>query len=243
MLQSEALRCQKEKQESNRNKRAAQQLAKRLEKKVTKLRAIEPESPGVTPDAMDDSDDGTTRYCRWDVRGKQRNKGINMEFEQHVRCALATGATARQVQDMQLVDADFFLDAEEATIFASSLPQMRWFQAQREGLGLESYLYGFMRIAGAARVIQWGFDETTLDGVSCLNQWAMLEAPLEEGGGGAGMGGGVTIVTLECAGVLPGGTAEEVVAHIEKAWERGRAAVQALREELHPDDRDVLCPG
>jgi hypothetical protein len=165
-----------------------------------------------------------------------------MLFEQHVRCALATGATARQVQDMQLLDAGFFLDADEATIFASALPQMRWFQAQREGLGLESYLYGFMRIAGASRVIQWGFDETTLDGVSCLNQWAMLEFPLEEEGGGGLKGEGVTIVTLECAGVVPGATAEEVVAHIENSWERGKAAVDALREELQMEDRDVLCP-
>jgi hypothetical protein len=53
---------------------------------------------------------------------------------------------------------------------------------------------------------------------------------------------GVTIVTLECAGILPGGTALEVVAHIEKAWERGRAAVAALRDELGIEDRDVLCP-
>ncbi len=103
-----------------------------------------------------------------------------MQFEQHVRCALATGATARQVQDMQLVDASYFLIPTEAAIFSSTLPKMRWFQAQREGLGLESYLYSFMRIAGASRIIQWGFDETTLDGVSCLNQWAMLESPLEE---------------------------------------------------------------
>ncbi len=137
VLQYEALRCQKEKQESNRNKRAAQQMAKRLEKKVTKLIAIEPKRPGGTTDEKYDSDGGTIRKFRWDVRGKQRNKGINMEFEQHVRCALATGATARQVQDMQLVDAGFSLEAEEATIFASSLPQMRWFQEQREGLGLE----------------------------------------------------------------------------------------------------------
>jgi hypothetical protein len=71
----------------------------------------------------------------------------------------------------------------------------------------------------------------------------MVESPLEEGGGGGeGMGGGVTIVTLECGGILPGGTAEEVVAHIEKAWERGQAAVEALRDELCIVDRDVLCP-
>ena len=241
-LQVEALRRQKEKQESNRNKRAAQQLAKRLEKKVAKLRAMEPENLGEATDEVCTSDGGTVEECRWEVRGQQRNKGINMRFEEHVRCALATGATARQVQDMQLIDAAYFLDADEATIFASTLPQMRWFQAHREGLGLESYLYGFMRIASASRVIQWGFDETTLDGVSCLNQWAMLEFPLEAEGGGGGKDAGVTIVTLECAGVLPGATAAEVVAHIERSWERGQAAVDALRQELSMEDRDVLCP-
>ena len=47
--------------------------------------------------------------------------------------------------------------------------------------------------------MQWGFDETTLDGVSTLNQWAMLQFPDEaESGGRAGRG--FTIVTLECAG-------------------------------------------
>jgi hypothetical protein len=76
---------------------------------------------------------------------------------------------------------------------------------------------------------------------------------------------GVTIVTLECAGnariflrlapivktnlsdcltlgVLPTGTAVEVVQHIEKAWARGQAAVEALRAELGVEDRDTLCP-
>jgi hypothetical protein len=116
-----------------------------------------------------DSDTAPTH--RWQVRGgTQRNKGIMRQFEEHVRCALATGATARQVQDMQLVDSNFFLPPEEAAAFCAALPQIRWFQSQREGLGLESYLYGFMRIAAAERILQWGFDETTLDGVSCLNQ-------------------------------------------------------------------------
>ncbi len=96
-----------------------------------------------------------------------------------------------------------------------------------------------MRIAGASRVIQWGFD-STLDGVSVLNQWAMLEFPVEGSSGGEG-GTGVTIVTLECA-VLPCGTAEEVVQHVEKSWARGQAAVDALRAELGPEYRDVLCP-
>ncbi len=84
----------------------------------------------------------------------------------------------------------------------------------------------------------------------------------DESGGGAG--NGVTIVTLECAGaltlsiaaalnplficnhthqgVLPCGTAVEVVQHIEKTWTRGQAAVQALRDELEVGERDNLCP-
>ena len=98
-----------------------------------------------------------------------------------------------------------------------------------------------MRIAGASRILQWGFDESTLDGVSCLNQWALLQFPAEQSGGGVAEEG-VTIVTLECAGVLPNGESEDVVRHIEKSWARGHEAVNALREELEPEERDMLCP-
>jgi hypothetical protein len=108
---------------------------------------------------------------KWAIRSKRRNKGVTSLFEQHVRAALATGATARQVKDILLLDAHYMLPVDAAQMFSESVLQPRWFQAQREGLGLESYLYSFMRIAGASRVIQWGFDETTLDGVSVLNQW------------------------------------------------------------------------
>ncbi len=97
---------------------------------------------------------------------------------------------------MLLLDANYLLDPCKATIFRDSMPQLRWVQTQREGLGLESYLYSFMRIACASRVLQWGFDKTTLDGVSVLNQWAMLEFQEAEGGGGGGVPG-VSIVTLE----------------------------------------------
>ena len=69
----------------------------------------------------------------------------------------------------------------------------------------------------------------------------MLEFPAGEASSG-GAEHGVTIVTLECAGVLPSGTAVEVVQHIEKAWARGQAAVEALRAELDVEDRDTLCP-
>ena len=64
-------------------------------------------------------------------------------------------------------------------------------------MGLESYLYTFMRIAGCERIIQWEFDETTIDGHEVLNQWAML---MESSEGEDGMDSATTIVTLECAG-------------------------------------------
>ncbi len=70
--------------------------------------------------------------------------------------------------------------------------------------------------------------------------WSSLPWRTQAAGGEKGQG--VTIVTLECGGVLPGGTAHEVVEHIEKSWERGQAVVAAFRAELQQEDRDVLCP-
>ncbi len=46
------------------------------------------------------------------------------------------------------------LPTEDAATLESSLPQISWFQAQREALGIESYLYVFIRLAAASRVVQ-----------------------------------------------------------------------------------------
>jgi hypothetical protein len=51
---------------------------------------------------------------------------------------LATGATVRQVIDDMLLDANFMLAESDAATFCSCMPQLSWFQAQREGLGIES---------------------------------------------------------------------------------------------------------
>jgi hypothetical protein len=53
---------------------------------------------------------------------------------------------------------------------------------------------------------------------------------------------GVAIITLECPGLLPSSTAAETVEHIAKTWERGRACVELVREELGPDLEDTLAP-
>jgi hypothetical protein len=80
------------------------------------------------------------------------------------------------------------------------MPKVRWFANEREALGLEAAVYAFMAVGkirsvtlslflspnppfpltltlsrtltlGACdEVVQWGFDETTLDGTSCINQ-------------------------------------------------------------------------
>jgi hypothetical protein len=148
---------------------------------------------------------------------------------------MATGATARAVRDGVLLNAGHFLTSTEAAVYCAEVPKVNWFSTQREALGLESYVYSFMRLAGCERIIQWGFDETSIDGHETLNQWAMIvdgetsEAP-------------TTVVTLECAALLPGSEAQEVVDHIEEVWNRGKLAVEYLREQLGPDLRDVLCP-
>ena len=53
---------------------------------------------------------------------------------------------------------------------------------------------------------------------------------------------GATIVTLECAAVLPSSEAIDVVGHIEEVWRRGKDAIDALRVGLGPELQDVLCP-
>jgi hypothetical protein len=142
------------------------------------------------------------------------------EFEQHVRCLMATGSTARQTRESLLLNAGHFLGRDEGAAYCGEVPQPAWFVTQREALGVESLLYTFMRIAACERVQQWGFDETTIDGHEVFYQWAML---IDQGMDGDDKAqGGATAVTLECAGVLPNAEAIAVVQHIQNVWERGK---------------------
>ncbi len=129
---------------------------------------------------------------------------------------MATGATARAVREGLLLNASHFLCMSEAAEYCEEVPK----------LGLESYLYTFMRIAGCEKIIQRGFDETAIDGQGTLNQWAML---MDGAGEGDDETRPTTVVTLECAAVLPGSEAEEIVAHMEQVWERGKLAVDFFR--------------
>jgi hypothetical protein len=156
VLQMAAQQSKQEKQESNRTKWVALQRSAQLTAIVSKLRGNVLQ---VAQAELEQGDPDEVLY-RWAIRFTQRNKGVTPHFEQHVRCALATGETARQVTDILLLDAKYMLKPELTSVFGQSMPQLRWVQTQREGLGLESYLYSFMRIAGASRVLQWGFDKT-----------------------------------------------------------------------------------
>ncbi len=89
------------------------------------------------------------------------------------------------------------------------------------GKGMESYLYALTRIAKCERVLQWGFDETSLDGVATMNQWVRIKE-----------GDDLHIVTLECAGPLVGSTASKVAEHVRLFWQQGHEALSIVREEL-----------
>jgi hypothetical protein len=67
--------------------------------------------------------------------------------------------------------AGFFLGTAQYAVFEAAMPSLRWFQFQREGMGNESYVYSFIRIAKCEEVVQWGFDETSLNGAESRKGW------------------------------------------------------------------------
>jgi hypothetical protein len=157
-----------------------------------------------------------------DIReGSGRGNPVNDKFVRHARALLASGGSAPATLKQLSINARFFLNDEDYNQFIHDMPKLRWFQYQREGLGLESYLYTLTRIAKSDRVLQWGFDETSLDGVATLNQWVRIKE-----------GDDLHIVTLECAGLLVGSTASKVAEHVRLFWQHGQEAITMVREEL-----------
>jgi hypothetical protein len=101
----------------------------------------------------------------FDVFARFRGKPLKGTFVRHCRTLFATGSSARSVREQLFVNATFFLSVEGYGEFMESMPELRWFQTQREGLGNESMLYSFMAIAMCDEVVQWGFDETSSNGI------------------------------------------------------------------------------
>ena len=73
----------------------------------------------------------------------------------HVRALLATGSSARSVREQLYLNGGFFLSAKGYEQFKVSMPELRWFQMQREGMGNESLLYSLVWIAQCEEVVPY----------------------------------------------------------------------------------------
>jgi hypothetical protein len=142
---------------------------------------------------------------------------MKKNFVRHVRALLATGSSARSVREQLFLNGGFILSEKGYAQFKEHMLELRWFQTQREGLGNESLMYTFIRIAKCEEIVQWGFDETSLNGVPTLNQWCRIKET-----------DGYKIVTLECAGLLTGSTSTRVAEHIKVFWQWGQHAINML---------------
>jgi hypothetical protein len=166
------------------------------------------------------------------VHGKGKGRPKSVEFEFAARTILATGCSARAAQDQILVAAGLFLPEDKYEEFEREVPAERWFRAQRKGLGYESWLYAMLRVAKCHEILQYGFDETSLDGTPTLNQWVLVQ----EGTGAP------VVITIECCGLMVGSTSEEIADHIRAAWLTGQECVDLVRQELGPAVADAYAP-
>jgi hypothetical protein len=122
VLQEEAQKSKRERQESNRKKREAEQRLERIQQKFKKFPTALPVSQDTLAQSVEAEDHEIE--AKWQIRSNQRNKGMTANFEQHVRCVLATRATARQVLDGQLLDANFMLSTN--SLVSSSAGRLRY---------------------------------------------------------------------------------------------------------------------
>ncbi len=113
--------------------------------------------------------------------------------------------------------------------YIDNVPKLKWFNLQREAMANESYLYALLRLAKCECVLQWGFNETTLDGVATLNQWCRIEE-----------GGKCHVVAMECAGLLPGSSSAQISEHVRMTWERGKEALNFLRRESGEETDELV---
>ena len=171
------------------------------------------------------------RYRRL-VHGSGQGRPKSAEFEFAARTIFATGCSARAAKDQILVAAGRFLPVEKFEEFEREVPMERWFRAQRKGLGYEAWVYAMLRVAKSEEILQFGFDETSLDGTPTLNQWVLVQ----EGTGAP------SIITIECCGLMVGSTSEQIADHIRTAWITGQQCVDLVRQELGPILADELAP-
>jgi hypothetical protein len=188
------------------------------------------EAEGLAENNAVEKEDLTEADVHITIRDGGRGRPIVEGFVQHVRCLMATGSSSRSCREQLLLNAGYFLHEEVRTKFMDEVPKVRWFNKQREGLANEAYLYALTRLAKCEAVEQWGFDETSLDGVPSVNQWCRIRE-----------GEAYVVVTLECGGLLQGSSAQKIAQHVQRIWERGQEAIGILRRELG-EEADTLVP-
>ncbi len=207
-----------------------------------------------------------------EMKGPNKGRPKSLAFEHQVRTILASGCSARAAQDHVLSSARVYLTSAAFAEYEQHVPNKRWsypstpdpkptstpkqyfcpssskhpqhrFQHQLEALGNEAWLYSMVELARAKEVLQWGFDETSIDGTPTLNQWVLVRngvlAP--------------SIITIQCAGypnpylfcpqpgLLVGSTAMEICKHVEEAWCTGQCAIDLQRAELGGETDDLLA--
>ena len=70
---------------------------------------------------------------------------------------MAMGKSANAVREQFMLDASFFLYTKQFALL--EFPDERWYQRQREGTGMESWLYTHLKLAKCDAVVRFGFDE------------------------------------------------------------------------------------
>ena len=164
------------------------------------------------------------------ITGQGKGRGKSLQFQFAARTFLATGCSARSARDQMLVSAQLFLSSAKFILFEHQVPSERWFRYQRKGLGYEAWLYSMLRVANCEAILQWGFDETSLDGTPTLNQWVLIQESMCS----------PSIVTIECCGLLVGSTSEEIAEHIRASWLTGKHLPSRI-ELRSPSKRYCTC--
>jgi hypothetical protein len=141
-----------------------------------------------------------------------RGKPLKESFARHCRTLLATGASARSVREQLFLNDAFFLSKQGYATFSAGMPSLHYFQFQREGMGNETLTYSFVSIAKCDENYQWGFDETSLNGIPTLNQWCRIKGEWR-----------VHKCDNRMCGVITG-------QHIH-TWQRGQHVISLLRKE------------
>ena len=154
------------------------------------------------------------------TRTSEKGQPYSQEFEEHARRLLSTGISAGQCRQHVKMNSSFMLHGKALEGFV--VPSFGWFAKMRGSVGLHSWVYAMVAIAGAEAVLQYGYDETQIDKVSTFNQWCLIYDKQKE----------LNLITFEAGGMLVGGTAEKIASHIETSWARGAEAVMVLRNEL-----------